>query len=252
MYADGLKPPSRMSVLVVTAVRPPSGFRCHVRALGWGPGVRLHWLMTWWKHDEGYPGFFATIPGMYTFLNRFLYSAFTLGSHSNHVFSVHTGYWFSTRSIHELVVHSFGVLNMTLRSQWEEPVGKRCQLAALPWCIGRIWSPTAIKWQFPIEQPIGKWWPMGLSENGAPTNPLVILLKWQFGDDIPPNRPFQFHQKRHLWGQQSCWLDLPAVQRLRRNMLIGWQGQKCRPCGGVTTGDKRRSSKTEHSLAALS
>ena len=126
MYADGLKPPSRMSVLVVTAVRPPSGFRCHVRALGWGPGVRLHWLMTWWKHDEGYPGFFATIPGMYTFLNRFLYSAFTLGSHSNHVFSVHTGYWFSTRSIHELVVHSFGVLNMTLRSQWEEPVGKRC------------------------------------------------------------------------------------------------------------------------------
>ena len=133
MYADELKPPTRMSVLVfVTAVRTPSGFRFTAPWVGAQAFVLLHWLMTcWWKREEGYPCFFATILGMYTFLNRFLYSAFTLGSHSNHVFSVHTGYWFSTGSIHELVIHSFGVLNMTLRSQWEEPVGKRCQLAAM-------------------------------------------------------------------------------------------------------------------------
>ena len=47
MYADGLKPPTRMFVLVfVTAVRTPSGFRFTAPWVGAQAFVLLHWLMT--------------------------------------------------------------------------------------------------------------------------------------------------------------------------------------------------------------
>jgi hypothetical protein len=92
-------------------------------ALGWGPGVRPFALVDdlLMKTRRGIPLLFC--------------------NHSGHVhiskpvplFCLHSGFSLQPcfqrphGSIHELGVHSFGVLNMTL----EEPVGKRCQLAAM-------------------------------------------------------------------------------------------------------------------------